>query len=755
MSDDENNPATEAWDFPLEELGEHATSYDVNVADALPDNVINLLTFMLRKGDKYKIFVEKTLPEQIEKHITEDLDGRSGWIEPRAERMKLWLGNLEPKAEPYANCANMHLPILLERTLRLESRIWAQIFRDGQPVFSAQPSSAISKDTAEIVTKHQDWQFRKEIPDFPSHVHCGLMEFIRDGDVVFFSTRDQENGVNRHVHLSVDEFIYPYTRRSMAPDMSDVPHKTRVMFLYRRDLLKMQSLGIYEQVDKVLAHGKGSFESEDAEIIKETTDRFEGVDPTAHTSDAPYRIYEYYGWAKIPGADEIPVRVAMDAKSKVILGIFSRYYDDPKDRARFDKQSQEFDTYQASVAQHAHAMGLESQLLSTLQHPSVPQDESLAVAQQVQKDRPPPPVPPQWMESDETGLPKPPKPCKQKIIEPFSHGCCIWNPDGSHGLGVGMLLVPFQMQANIALNQFIDQATLSNSFTGFIHKMVKLPTGTTTINPNELVTVDGIPPDGVEKAFFQWRPPPANQQLLEAVTLAQESADGVSSAPDVLSGEKSGDETYRGQATRVEQAVQQLSVFAANFILVLSQVAKNNALLNYQFLPDEQLQDVMDPATQQMQQVKIGRDMYKDDFNIIFSADLSFASEAARKAEADDVLGMLTKAIPPQLAPVIVPPTIYAEAVRNCFRARGLYAMASMVYSDEVIQQRFAAQSAPPPGAQPGGPPAPGAHPGAPPQAADPHAPSIPTGTPNQAPGAQPPQHTILPGTPAQAAQNQ
>jgi hypothetical protein len=745
MQDDENNPATEAMDPPSEEMAEQPGAGD----DALPDNVINLLTFMLGKGDKYKKFVEVTLPEQIEKDVREDLEGRSEWIDKRAERMKLWLGDLEPKAEPFANCANMHLPILLERTLRLESRIWGQIFKDGEPVFSAQPSSAVSEERAELITLHQNWQFRKEIPDFPSHVHCGLMEFIRDGDVVFFSTRDQENNVNRHVHLSVDEFIYPYTRRSMAPDMSDVPHKTRVMFLYRRDLLRMQDAGIYEQVDKVISHGKGSFEADDGEVIKETTDRYEGVDPTAHTSDVPYRLYEYYGWAKIPGADEIPVRVVMETKSKVILGIFSRYYDDPKDRARFDQQSQEFTTYHANVAQYSHMMGLESQLLSTLQHPSIPNDESLAVAQQVQRDRPPPPVPPQWMETDETGMPKPTKPCKQRIIEPFSHGCCIWNPDGSHGLGVGMLLVPFQMQANIALNQFIDQATLSNSFTGFIHKMVKLPTGTTTINPNELVTVDGIPPDGVEKAFYQWRPPQANTQLLEAVTLAQQSADGVSSAPDILSGEKSGDETYRGQATRVEQAVQQLSVFAANFILVLSQVAKNNAMLDFQFMHDEQLQDVLDPATQQTQKITIGRDLYKDDFTIIFSADLSFKSRVANIAEKDDVLAMLTKGIPPQIAPMIFKLQIYAEAARNCLRARGEYAMAKMVLTNEEIEAKIAQQqAAPPPGAQP-------PHPGGPPPNGAPHPPSVPNGQPTTAPGAQPPQHTIPPGTPAQAAQNQ
>jgi hypothetical protein len=201
----------------------------------------------------------------------------------------------------------------------------------------------------------------------------------------------------------------------------------------------------------------------------------------------------------------------------------------------------------------------------------------------------------------------------------------------------------------------------------------------------------------------------------------------------------------------VEQATKQLSVFAQNFLMVLNQVAKNNALLNYQFLPDEHLQDVEDPATQKTTTIKVTRDLYKNGYDITFSADLSFSSRAAKVAEADDALGMVTKGIPPQVATMIFPPTIFAACARQAFKARGMYDLASMVLSDQEIMAKQAQAQGGPPGAPGGGGP-PGAPPGAPPQPGKPPAPSVPTGQPHNVPGGQPPQTKLQVGVPTQAA---
>ena len=719
----------------------------------LPDDAVNLVPYLLQKAKedpKVEDYVKKVLPKQIVDHFNEDWEARKPWMDKRKERLALYLGDLKEKHEPFRNCANMHVPILSTRILRLATRVYAEIFKDGQPLFAVQVSSTMERDRADFLTKHENWQFRSEIPEFQRHVFRALVEFFRDGDCVFDSYRDLEKGVNRHEHLSPDEFVYPYTRKSAATDMSDVPRKTKVLFPYRRDLEKMETMGFYAQVDLVTEAEDGSHETEHQQVIKDAADKYEGKDRNEHVADAPYYLFEYHGWSKLPyQEEEIPIRAVLHPKSGTLLGLYSRYYDDPEDSRRFQQQSAEHDQYVAAIGQYQQAMQKEQELLSRIQQPDVHPQDSMAIAQQVQTDRPPPPVPPEWMKSED-GQPVPPEPCKQKIIERFSHGVCIENPDGSMGIGIGMLLMPHQKAAQILLNQFIDQATLANSDRGIIHTNLKLDPGVKSIEPGTFERVQGVPPDQLEKAIVRFPTSQANTQLLNGLQLQMQDADAISSAPDVLSGEKEGDETYRGQATRVEQAVKQLSVYGANFLMCMDQVAKNNALLNFMYETDEHLKDVLDPATQQMTQIKIGREMYRGGFGIVFSADLSFSSKASRIAESDDALGMATKGIPAPLLSLVAKPTFIAQLVRNCLKARGLNEMLAYINTDDEIDAKIAQQSAMPPtgSTPPGGPP----HPGMPPQM--PH-PSAPTGKPTATPGAVPPQSRLPVGTPAAAAPSQ
>jgi hypothetical protein len=314
--------------------------------------------------------------------------------------------------------------------------------------------------------------------------------------------------------------------------------------------------------------------------------------------------------------------------------------------------------------------------------------------------------------------------------------------------------MPHQVAANITQNQFTDLATLSNEMGlgGFMHTNMKLDPGIKTVEPGVIMRVSGIPPADMEKAFFRLNAPQANPQLLQALQGQETAADGISSAPDVLSGQKEGDETFRGQATRVEQATKQLTVHAGNVVMVLTNVGQNNALLNFMFMPDSKSMDVQDPHTQTSQQITVTRDMYKDKYDILFSADMSFSSRAAKIAEKDDALGMVTKGIPPQIAQLIFPPTIYAAIARACFKARGMYDLAAMVIPDDQIMAKVSAPPPGMPGATPGAP-SPGGPPLGPPGA--PQHPSVPTGQATNTPGGHPPQTKLPAGMPAQAAPSQ
>jgi hypothetical protein len=440
----------------------------------------------------------------------------------------------------------------------------------------------------------------------------------------------------------------------------------------------------------------------------------------------------------------------MHYQTKTIVSLLLRQHDDPIDRTRFDKESAEFQAYSQELDAFLQVQEKEQAVLAAMQQPGIDPIESIAVAQAVERQSPPPPMAPQWMQFDEAGAPIPPAPCKQIPIEMTSHATCIENPDGSLGLGIGTLLMPFQEAVNILLNQYVQAAVLANGQSGILHESVKLEPGVKDIAPNEILRAGGSL-EAFQKGWLPMKPHPANPQLLEAVKMQLNAAEGVGNAPDVLSGGKEGPETYRGQATRLEQAVQQVSVIASNLVRLISQVYRNNARLNYFHMPQEKLMAVIDPATQEMREVTVSRDLYRDRYEVQFTADMRFASRASKMAEADDALGMATKGIPGPLLQIIAKPQFIAALVRNCLKARGLYDLLRYIKSDEEIEQDIQRQAmmaqqqammgvppgTPRPPGQPPGPPKPGQPPSGPKPPAQ--SPAAPTGMPNRTPGANPP----------------
>jgi hypothetical protein len=333
------------------------------------------------------------------------------------------------------------------------------------------------------------------------------------------------------------------------------------------------------------------------------------------------------------------------------------------------------------------------------------------------------------MKHDEEGNPMPPEKVKAQPINMFSHQVCIENPDGSLGIGIGSLLQGANDSVDTMLNQYIDSATVDNAPATFVKDDV-LPPGTTNISPGQVIRVSKYLPDGLDKAVFRLQGKGANDQLLKGIEMLLGGADGVSSAPDAMSGEREGPETYRGFAGRIEQATKQLTIVAQNHIELLSQLIRNNARLNYQFMDEAELYQVLDPRTNKVQRITVKREMYEETFDVTFIADVRFASKAQKIAEWDDVLGMLTKGIPPQLAPMILKPQIFAEVVRGGLKVRGFHSLTQYVNTDEEIEQKLAQPPMPP------GMPGPGGPTGAPPvQPGGAPPPSIPTGAPNMAPG--------------------
>lgn len=689
-------------------------------AQALPDEAFNLVPYFQGTEDGKKFL--KDLGEKTYEDVTDDWESCETWRKKRRDRWKLLVGDLDPKSYPWQDAANVHIPVMLERVLRIAHRLYSEMFPDRDVVFTALPSTQLTQDRADILTLHGNWQIRKEQTDFFKQNRRGLMEFVTNGDCIFHSYRDIPAKRNRHEVLSCEEIVFPYYWKTNQLDMSDIPRKTRILRKYKSELLALERTGVYAGVTELFKkETEPSFMDGPDLTVRPTVDKFEGKDvPVTGGRDSKkgltakavtHTICEYHGSVKMPGQeDERPVVVTFHYKSKVVIGLSIREQEDWKDRSRYEAQVQELGEYhQASQLEQQNQM-MEAQAHERLQMPDVPPEESQALMQALAANKPPPAKPPGWMKPESTG----PEPARVVPIESFSHGVCIENLDGSLGLGVGLLLEEFNKTANVAGSQFIDSATLANVATIIMPDNVHMEPGDTRLSPGEVHRVRGVSPEQIQNAFKIIQFPPANPQLMEIIRLMLESADGVASAPDVLSGEAGkANETYRGLATRVEQATKQLTVLALNYLEMLSQVLRNNARLNAVFMDDVELKRVVDPRTLQTAEIEVDRKLYLEDFEVVFTADTRFGGREQKIKEADQLMGMVT-ALPPPIAMQMFPPSFLYESVVRALKARGFHDMV------RYLGPRPPTPMGPPPGMEagpPGGPPPgpPGATPPGPP----------------------------------------
>jgi hypothetical protein len=683
--------------------------------DEIPEDTYNLVP--LYKGTEEGKKALKSIADKVTKDFDADWESCATWRKKRKDRWRLLVGDLDPKTFPFDDCANVHVPVMLERVLRVVHRLYAEMFPDRDFVFTAIPVNNLSQEKADLLTLDQNWQIRREITDFFKQNRRALMEFIANGDCIMHSSRDVANKRNRHETLSCEEVVFPYVWKTTAVDMSDVPRKARVLRKYKHEILELSRTKaldgspLFADVDTLFERQKTpSFDDGPAETLRPVVDKYEGKErPT--DGDAPYTFYEYNGWYKLPGQeDERPICATVEATTRTVVSLYFREQEDWKDRIRFDRETAEAQAYQQGMALHQQVIAKEQEVHARLAMPDVPPEEHQALAQTIAQGSPPPPQMPAWMQKSPVPLP-----LRKVPIENFSHGVCIENLDGSLGLGIGMLLEEFNKAANVAASQFTDSATLSNVATIIMPDSVKMEPGDKRLSPGEVHRVRGVSAEQIQNAFKVIQFPQANPQLLEIVKMSIEAADGVSSAPDVLSGEPGkANETYRGIATRVEQATKQLTVLALNYLEMLSNVLRNNARLNAVFMDDEEFKSVVDPRTLESKDIQVGRQLYAEDYEIVFTADTRFGGRQQKISEADQLVGMVGS-LPPQLAQIMFPTSFVFEAIVRALKARGLHDMIQYLGPrPKTPQMRPEEQQQQPPGMPPGGPPG-GPPPGGPP----------------------------------------
>jgi hypothetical protein len=590
--------------------------------------------------------------------------------------LKLFTGDLPAKDYPFQGCANGHVPIMLENVTRLAARMMGEIYGDGTNVFGV---TRIGPDdgVAEVLAIHGNWQINNDMPDFFRQMERSILCTLIIGDVTAASCYDEARGQNRHDILTPDEFFVPFTMTSTMPDYSDCPHMVRVLFYQRHDLQAQRDNWV--GVDEVLARDPPNWDELDPmpEIRFETA-RSQHIEiPDSNSSATPYRLLQFEGWdcGLMPNQErDRYIKVIVDEHTGGVMLLAVHEKTDWKDEARLRRENAEHAIYEQE--QQAH----EDRVTATLAgepNPAGLEDPVLL-----------PPVMPPWMKSPG----QKPKRAKKKPVRMNVHGTCIENLTGNLGLGYGRIQADFNRAADTLLNQFSDQATLNN-VPRFIHSADILFPRPMQMGPGGMTPIEGISGDDLSKLLQEVRPGPANPQLMELIKHNYEWGQSSMQAPSVLSGEagKSG-ETWRGMASRIEQATKQLSFIAGKYARTfLKQILLNNAELNALFLPEFELRTMFDYKLRTSRPIKVKREMYQGSYNIEIRADMRFATQAQKIGEADELVQL------PQSVLALQQNWAFQYAViKGSLQARGRDDLIPMLGSPPPNPEMFGPPPAPP-----------------------------------------------------------
>jgi len=657
-----------------DEVSEEPLSWDDDEPNLVP---------IFAGNAKGKRFLKKFSTDALGEFDTAH-DSSAEYRERRTDDWSIFAGELPEKPYPWENCANPHVPIMMKTIGRIQSRMSMEIFGDWGRVFNVNAVGPSENEAAvaRVLTKHGNWQFRSQIYDFKRQMHRAILNFLVSGDVTCHSFYDPITEKNRHEILTCDEFVIPYVLTTTMPDYSDVPFTCKIVNKYRHEVQKMRD--IWYDIDRVLDREPPSWEDEPEAELARATAEVNGIEVPDESSYTPYKFIEWQGYVELPKnhnvdadsrGDDRYVKAVIDTTTKAVVSLMIMEEPDWQDQERYRLQLRERDQYfmakQVWEEQIQPAMEQDAAFDEQVDSGLIMPSEAMRIYE-ARLANPMPgqaPQPPQWMIDPEDPEEEPP-PVKMRPVNGFSHGVCQENLAGSLGLGTGRIEADFNRNANTALSQFSDAAHLANNWSLIVTDELGFEQQF-ELSPGKINKATGVTGMDLKNGIMELKPDPANGQLVEIVNMMNGYGEEAIPAPDVLSGNpgKSG-ETYRGISTRVEQATKQLSWYSSKFVEFFEWICKNNAALNFQYLPDHEIVMVNDHELQIPEPITISNELYARNYDVEIRSDLQFSTKAQKIAEADELVQM------PQAIPALQTNLLFQyKAAVKALRARGEYEM--------------------------------------------------------------------------------
>ncbi len=216
----------------------------------------------------------------------------------------------------------------------------------------------------------------------------------------------------------------------------------------------------------------------------------------------------------------------------------------------------------------------------------------------------------------------------------------IPSPDGGfYDMGFGTLIGPLNEAINTLTNQLIDAGTLSTLQSGFISRAFRAKGGSLSFEPGEWKVVNATGQD-IKDGLLPLPMKEPSATLFQLLTFLVDFSQRVTSTTDMMVGENPG---QNQKATTTMAVMEQgQKVFTAIFKRIRRALAhefKKLFFLNQQYMDDKEYFTIVDPTTDEIEEMKALRSDYETElFDIAPTADPNAISPMQKITKAQAVL---------------------------------------------------------------------------------------------------------------------
>jgi hypothetical protein len=284
------------------------SSFDMNIAEVLDDDTLNLISSELRQA------------------FEDDKASRKDWEETYKKGLDLLGFKYTERSQPFQGASSVTHPMLSEAITQFQAQAYKELLPSGGPVNTQilGNTSIEKEEQAQRIKDFMNYQITYEMEEYDPDMDSLLFYLPLSGSA--FKKVYYDDGMGRAVSKFVpsDDLYVPY-------QTTDFPSCERITHVIRRtknDITKMQVAGMYRDVNLSVIDNETALQEKEATLS--------GIKKSYHDED--YQLLEMHVDLNIEGIDsedgiKVPYIVTIDEGSSNILSIY-RNYDEQDDRQK-------------------------------------------------------------------------------------------------------------------------------------------------------------------------------------------------------------------------------------------------------------------------------------------------------------------------------------------------------------------------------------------------------------------------------------